>query len=63
MFCLFSPSEEPENHQIFDDGDHDMNSLENLMLPCEFCKDLLPADVLPHHQVYCYCSISLHYFL
>lgn len=53
-----SPVSQPERkeevtHHLTDNGDHFLNSLENIMLPCEFCNDLLPADSLVQHQAMC----------
>ncbi|KAK7087657.1 TRAF-type zinc finger domain-containing protein 1-like [Littorina saxatilis] len=50
------PAEEPEeelSYHLTDNGDHMLNSLENIMLPCEFCNELLPADCLVQHQAMC----------
>ena len=50
--CLPCREQEEElNHHLTDNGDHLFSSLENIMLPCEFCNELLPADSLVQHQV------------
>lgn len=52
VMCLPCREQEEElNHHLTDNGDHLFSSLENIMLPCEFCNELLPADSLVQHQV------------
>ncbi|KAK7499138.1 hypothetical protein BaRGS_00009685 [Batillaria attramentaria] len=48
-----SEAEVRESYHLTDNGDYLLNSLENIMLPCEFCSELLPADFLVQHQAIC----------
>lgn len=51
-----SPAQEPEareSYHLTDNGDYPFNILEDIMLPCEFCSELLPADSLVQHQAIC----------